>query len=101
LIPDRTRDFQMETPRIFLAGRNGFIGKHLAKLIQKNHPETALRARVLLPAYRIKWCCIMMNEFLAPEARRRYFSGWEVTDRQHTQLQKAFSAFQQICHSPH
>jgi len=42
LIPDRTRDFQMETPRIFLAGRDGFIGKHLAKLIQKNHPDTRL-----------------------------------------------------------
>ena len=35
-------------------------------------PEaTARRIRLLLPVYRIKWCCIMLNEFLPEGARRR------------------------------
>jgi hypothetical protein len=32
------------------------------------------RAAVLPPVYRIKWCCILLNEFLPEEARRRRFS---------------------------
>jgi hypothetical protein len=32
------------------------------------------RARVLLDAYRIKWVCIMLNEFTAAGARRRAFA---------------------------
>jgi hypothetical protein len=31
----------------------------------------ATRARLLLPVYRIKWCCIILNDFLAGGARRR------------------------------
>lgn len=32
------------------------------------------RARVLLDVYRIKWCCIALNEFQAGDARRRDFA---------------------------
>lgn len=64
------------------------------------HPETALRARVLLPAYRIKWCCIMMNEFLSSEARRRRFSGLGTEDRRATQLAKARAALCEIGTQP-
>lgn len=47
-------------------------------------------AAILLPAYRIKWCCIMMNEFLRVGAARRQFSGvGAVSDRRTVQLEKA------------
>ena len=32
------------------------------------------RARNLLPVYQIKWCCIMLNEFLRTDSERRLFS---------------------------
>jgi hypothetical protein len=32
------------------------------------------RARILLDVYRIKWCCIALNEFQAGDARRRDFA---------------------------
>ncbi|MBU1042271.1 MAG: aminoglycoside phosphotransferase family protein [Proteobacteria bacterium] len=33
-----------------------------------------VRAALLLPAYRLKWCCIMLNDFLALGAARRDFA---------------------------
>lgn len=53
----------------------------------------AHRARfaALLPVYRLKWCCILLNDFL-PEggARRAFASGMEVTEEQWAaQLDKA------------
>lgn len=59
------------------------------------HPAAGTRARLLLPAYRVKWCCIMMNEFLAAEARRRYFSSSEMVDTRTAQLAKASAALRQ------
>ncbi len=32
------------------------------------------RVKELMPFYKIKWCCIMLNEFLPQEAKRRAFS---------------------------
>lgn len=32
------------------------------------------RARLLFPVFRIKWCCIMLNEFLPDVAKRRSFA---------------------------
>lgn len=40
----------------------------------------ARRIDLLLPVYRIKWCCIMLNEFLAAENERRRFSHPETSD---------------------
>lgn len=37
--------------------------------------QFASRARALLPVYQIKWCCIMLNEFLGTEMQRREFAG--------------------------
>jgi hypothetical protein len=34
----------------------------------------AQRARLLRPAYQIKWCCILLNEFVRREQARRRFS---------------------------
>jgi hypothetical protein len=54
---------------------------------------------LLLPVYRLKWCCIMMNEFLATEARRRYFSNFEMVDRRAEQFAKARAALRQSASS--
>lgn len=56
-----------------------------------NFPE---RARSLLDAYRVKWCCIMLNDFLPPSRARREFAGLE--DRTAHQLAKARSALQMV-----
>jgi hypothetical protein len=49
------------------------------------------RARLLLPAYRVKWCCILLNEFLRSGRDRRAFasSSEQNADRRPTQLDKA------------
>lgn len=53
----------------------------------------AMRRRidVLLPIYRLKWCCILMNDFLPDGGRRRNFarSDSEVAERKSLQLGKA------------
>ena len=38
--------------------------------------DTAIktRARLLLPVYQVKWCCILLNEFLTPGYARREFA---------------------------
>jgi hypothetical protein len=33
-----------------------------------------LRARLLEPVFRIKWCCIVLNEFVPEAAQRRRFA---------------------------
>ncbi len=49
------------------------------------------RARRLFPAYQIKWCCIILNEFLRGDRERREFAhGAGVVDaRKRAQLDKA------------
>ncbi|MCC6231295.1 MAG: phosphotransferase, partial [Verrucomicrobiales bacterium] len=49
------------------------------------------RARRLFPAYQIKWCCIILNEFLRGDRARRAFAhGAEaVESRKRAQLDKA------------
>jgi hypothetical protein len=53
-----------------------------------------VRASLLLPVYRVKWVCIMLNEFLPVGGRRRAFSGTteELAERQSLQLAKAKAA---------
>jgi hypothetical protein len=54
------------------------------------------RIRLLLPVYRIKWCCIMLNEFLPVGARRRSFaSDQDPLQRRRVQLEKARHALRQ------
>ena len=57
------------------------------------------RARCLLDAYRIKWCCIMLNDFLSPSRARRDFAGLE--DRTVHQLTQARSALKMVTQSSH
>jgi hypothetical protein len=60
----------------------------------------ALRARVstLLPVYRIKWCCIMLNDFLPADHSRRAFSdpGHNREVRRREQLAKAECTLREI-----
>ncbi len=56
------------------------------------------RAQWALPACRIKWVCIMLNEFVRSEMARREFSlsPDELAQRQEAQLQKARKALDQV-----
>jgi aminoglycoside phosphotransferase (APT) family kinase protein len=56
------------------------------------------RIALLLPVYRLKWCCIMMNEFLPSGSRRRNFAqeGMEESQRKRIQLEKADEALQHV-----
>ncbi len=61
----------------------------------KNKTELAQRAHLLLPVFQIKWCCIMLNEFLPDAARRRQFANptSEPGQRKRLQLEKAQQFF--------
>jgi hypothetical protein len=61
----------------------------------KNKDELAHRARLLLPLFQIKWCCIILNDFLPNAARRRQFANptSEPLQRKRLQLKKAQQFF--------
>ena len=63
------------------------------QLILAVSADAALRDRalLLLPAYRVKWCCIILNEFLGAGRDRRTFSMGEesAASRKSIQLNKA------------
>jgi len=52
-------------------------------------PRLVDRAALLLPAYQIKWCCIMLNDFVRSEQARREFAAGGAVDRRAIQLEKA------------
>jgi hypothetical protein len=58
----------------------------------------ARRAALLRPVYRVKWCCIMLNEFLPVGARRRGFAldPREARDRRERQLRGARAALARV-----
>jgi hypothetical protein len=47
------------------------------------------RSRLLLPLYRIKWCCIILNHFLPAGCARRQFAGDDAERAKRSQLKKA------------
>jgi len=48
------------------------------------------RIRLLLPIYQLKWCCIILNDFLPTDAARRQFSlAGDPEARKRAQLEKA------------
>ena len=52
--------------------------------------DSAERATELLPAYQVKWCCIVLNDFVPGDQVRREFSlGEDVESRKSGQLRKA------------
>lgn len=55
-----------------------------------NNEELRHRINLLLPVYRIKWCCILMNDFLDVGAKRRGFAHGEISEHHKArQLDKA------------
>lgn len=64
-----------------------------------DHPAAlAARARLLLPVFQAKWCCIILNEFLPEAAQRRRFAdpGHDAAARKCTQLAKALALFKKM-----
>ncbi len=60
-------------------------------------PGFAERARRLLPVYQLKWCCILLNDFLALDRTRREFAlGKSLEARKATQLDKARKALDRV-----
>jgi hypothetical protein len=59
--------------------------------------EQALeRINILLPVYHLKWCCILLNDFLPADASRRLFAHQDagnLNKRRAEQLQKSRTAF--------
>lgn len=52
--------------------------------------DLPVRAAQLLPAYQIKWCCILLNEFLRVDSARRCFAAHgEMAGRKARQLARA------------
>jgi hypothetical protein len=56
------------------------------------------RFTLLWPMYRLKWCCIMLNDFLPAGAGRRQFANRDLdeSNRQERQLKKAQDALKQF-----
>jgi hypothetical protein len=56
------------------------------------------RVGILLPVYEVKWCCIMLNEFLPVGNRRRSFARSEedFVQRQEMQLDKVEAAVSRL-----
>jgi hypothetical protein len=73
-----------------------FAGSVLAELDDPVAAEA--RARVLLPCYRVKWVCIMLNEFLPAGARRRAFArgGDAAEQARELQLGRAAAALSRV-----
>lgn len=65
--------------------------------IDRNPESFRSRVRLLLPLYRIKWCGIMMNEFLPGDARRREFGGRVVTPERKAEQLTAAREFLRSC----
>lgn len=60
-------------------------------------PAFARRARLLLPAYQIKWCCIILNHFVKSGRVRREFARGEASEQARTaQLDKARKMLQNV-----
>ena len=55
--------------------------------------DSNLRAIELLPFYRLKWCCIILNEFRQNDRNRRKHSGRHGTNMLRLQLHKAEDYF--------
>lgn len=72
-----------------------------AVLAPFSEPEAmATRVRLLEPVFQLKWCCIILNEFLPAGARRRTFAnpGDDADQRKQRQLLKAQALYQSLAH---
>jgi hypothetical protein len=60
-----------------------------------SHLAVLDRVTLLLPLYRLKWCCILLNEFRAQDRQRRAHAGDNQGNRLEQQLHKAQTYFHQ------
>ena len=59
--------------------------------------KLAQRIELLFPVYKIKWCCIILNDFLPVEGKRRQFAKKrDCIERKKIQLSKAESYLHQF-----
>lgn len=72
-----------------------FFSKSLSGLV-KNKQEMLCRARILFPAYCIKWCCIILNYFLPKRKIDKSFSIDITKQVRHEQLVKAKKHFDRL-----
>jgi thiamine kinase-like enzyme len=52
-----------------------YFEEFLRNLQASKHLQDLDRVKLLLPLHQIKWCCIMLNDFLKISGERRIFSG--------------------------
>ena len=79
-------------------------GEHLPAFAQRviaavgGDESDLARAELLLPVYRVKWCCIQLNDFTAAGRERRRFALGEADDseRQSNQLDDAALALRSL-----
>jgi len=62
----------------------------------RNAGRTMQRMRLLMPVYRIKWCCILLNHFLHVGKERKRFADEDAPDKKRVQLEKARSLLNSI-----
>ncbi len=65
-----------------------------------DYPTLAKRVELVYPLFGLKWCLILLNEFLPTQLKRRQFAGLDDRDRTTVQLQqltKSKQMLQTIC----
>lgn len=74
----------------------GFL--EIAMAYSSQPAALAARARILFPVFQVKWCCIILNEFLPESAQRRRFAdpARDPATRKREQLAKAVALFGRI-----
>lgn len=72
-----------------------FVPDFIDALEEFSGEEFRERIKLLFPLYRIKWCCIMLNEFLVSEMSRRSYADENITPekRKRAQLEKTLQYF--------
>ncbi|HYC85651.1 MAG TPA: aminoglycoside phosphotransferase family protein [Chryseosolibacter sp.] len=73
-----------------------FLNTALAPFAERE--ALAERSRLLAPVFRVKWCCIILNEFLPEDARRRRFADPTIgaEARKKEQLAKAWNHLEKL-----
>jgi hypothetical protein len=94
-------DFFCQVAMPVPAGSLGEVVETLAGGLSDPHRFRA-RVTLLVPVYRVKWCCIVLNEFVrVGGSRRRFaFAAAELEAKKATQLQKARRILQQLTDEP-
>jgi hypothetical protein len=81
-------------PKIPVSMKNyDMFVKHTGRAFQDVEAHRR-RCALMLPIYRIKWCCIMLNDFLPMDSQRRRFAdqGLDLEKKKEKQLEKAMIA---------